>query len=68
MNKEQILKAIQNLQNKDGMIITENGDNSILNNGKDKWRMKSNFGWLEYTTEELAEELSDWDEEIFLIS
>ena len=68
MNKEQILKAIQNLQNNDGMIITENGDSVIQNIGKDKWKMNSGFGYLQYTTNELAEELSSWEEEIFQIS
>jgi deoxyxylulose-5-phosphate synthase len=65
MNKDEILKALQQL-GIGGTIITENGDTIVLRNDNE-YSIKTALGTLKYSAEELAEELVSWDDEIFAI-
>ena len=67
MNYYEILKAIQQLNNNDGIATTEYGDEIIINIGVDRWKLKTIVGWIEYSTLELAKTLSEWEKEIYMI-
>lgn len=67
MNKEQILSKLKELEGAENIWITTENNDVFATRTKDGWRMKSSWGNLYYTSEELAEELSEWDEMIYRI-
>lgn len=67
MNKEEIIKVLENNKNSNLTISTELDDISILNIGEGEWKLKTAWGWFQYSLEDLAEELSEWNEEIYRI-
>lgn len=68
MSKDEILKVLQDKKTNAVAIcvITDKGEKAIFNT-KDGWRMSCYLGNLYYTNEELAEELSEWNEKIISI-
>nr|WP_321026472.1 hypothetical protein [Clostridium neonatale] len=67
MKHEEILKALRDKHMLFGVsVITSNGEKSIIAT-EVGWQMKTAFGYFEYTTEELADELVGWGEEILYI-
>ncbi len=68
MNKDEILKALRDKQKRyfSVDIVTIKGTKTVFDT-KDGWKMNCFMSDLYYTTEELAEELAGWDEEILYI-
>lgn len=66
MDKDAILQALLNIKEGGGIITTEIRDAVVQRRG-DTYRMKTAFGYFEYSAEELASELADWEEEIYMI-
>lgn len=67
MNKQKILDRLVELKNESAMVETESGCMPLINISEGYWEIKSSFGWLEGDAEELADELSSWEEEIIRI-
>lgn len=70
MDRKEIENIINDLE-KDEIhcivIETENNTVNILKTNKGLWKIKNIFGYLLYTTCELIEEISEWEEEIYRI-
>jgi hypothetical protein len=66
MDKDAILKALLALNEGGGIVTTEIRDAVVQRRG-DNYRMKTAFGYFSYSAEELANELSEWEEEILMI-
>ncbi len=65
MDRDAILKALQRTELV-GIVTTDRGEAVVLRNGAE-FRMKTAMGYFIYSVEELADELSDWEEEILMI-
>ena len=65
MDKDAILKALQGIEVA-GIVTTDRGEAVVQRNGAE-FRMKTAMGYFIYSAEELAQELSEWDEEILMI-
>lgn len=65
MDRDAILKALQRTELA-GIVTTDRGEAVVLRNGAE-FRMKTAMGYFIYSVEELADELSDWEEEILMI-
>ena len=67
MNREKILSILKSKESEEGVFVTTDLGDKWVSRFNNSWHFKTALGFLDYTSEDLAQEMSEWDEEIISI-